>query len=143
VQRTSLGGDELPPIGDRSRQLLALLSALDAYEYRIGGGIDAVLDWSTSSDATSSPVLEIWLTKPAPTTVLVELPLRLAAITAAVGDRTRLRAEAHTLRSSAGLVGALALAEACRRLESGGGDPTEVERLAAAANDALRSWLAG
>jgi hypothetical protein len=69
VQRTQLGHQEQPPIGDRSRQLLALLGALDAYEYTIGGRLDAVLDWLTADDTETAPVLDIWLTKPAPTTV--------------------------------------------------------------------------
>lgn len=75
-------------------------------------------------------------------TFLGELDARLAAIAAAAGEPETLRRAAHTLTSSARLVGALELAAACRLLERGDGASATIERIAVEAADALRRWLA-
>jgi HPt (histidine-containing phosphotransfer) domain-containing protein len=67
---------------------------------------------------------------------LAELPGRCAAVAEAGQqvDRTALSAAAHTLKSTSALLGAMAVADLCQRLEARAedGDPADLRALAAA-----------
>ena len=72
-------------------------------------------------------------------TFLDELDTRVLAI---VGDdETESRRAAHTLKSSARLLGASALADRCASIEQDGGSTDAVEQLARRTESAFRDWL--
>lgn len=74
-----------------------------------------------------------------------DAPARLAAIRAAVaaGDTAGAARPAHSLKSSAGQLGAIGLQRACDEIERAAerGDPAAVERLAARADELLHRAL--
>jgi HPt (histidine-containing phosphotransfer) domain-containing protein len=85
---------------------------------------------------------------------LADGPTQLAAIEAAIAanDASAVVRPAHTLKSSSATLGALRLAEVCRRFEHAGragtiggegADPTTLRAEWEAAAAALRTWIAG
>ncbi|WP_243839245.1 PAS domain-containing sensor histidine kinase [Ilumatobacter fluminis] len=73
-------------------------------------------------------------------TFLDELDARVLTI---VGDdETESRRAAHTLKSSARLLGASALADRCANIEQDGGPADDIEQLARRTETAFRDWLA-
>ncbi|TFH16881.1 MAG: Hpt domain-containing protein, partial [Acidimicrobiales bacterium] len=73
------------------------------------------------------------------TTFLGELERRRAAI--AGGDPEQIAREAHTLKSSARLLGAVHLANICEQVETDPSRAPLVDDHATAAERAFRSWL--
>ena len=73
-------------------------------------------------------------------TFLDELGARVASIVG--GDETESRRAAHTLKSSARLLGASALADRCASIERDGTTTEGIEQLADRTESACREWLA-
>lgn len=77
-------------------------------------------------------------------TFLEELPSRVEAISTALDDDpTAAKRAAHTLKSSARLLGAARLADVCAEIEREGSSVASVEQLAAAVETAMRAWRSG
>ena len=72
---------------------------------------------------------------------LDELPGRTREILD--GDRDDAIRAAHTLKSSARLLGAFALADDCAGIEVDGAPTAEIQALSTATDEALRQWIAG
>lgn len=72
---------------------------------------------------------------------LDELPGRIREIVD--GGRDDAIRAAHTLKSSARLLGAFTLADECAGIEVDGAPTAEIEALSAATAEALRQWIAG
>jgi PAS domain S-box-containing protein len=101
-----------------------------------GTAIDVAVLETLAADLGSSEIVADLID-----TFLDELPGRMLAITSAVGDDpTAAKRAAHTLKSSARLLGAAGLADACAEIEREGASTREMELLASDVEAAMRAW---
>lgn len=122
---------------------------------RVGGERDTAADDGSRGAGQQSPIDETVLAVLADelgdseivaqlvTTFLSELATRVAAMIAAteIGDEVGARRAAHTLKSSARLLGGARLADACESVEHGTGEVTVVVTAAESTGAHLRGWL--
>jgi CheY-like chemotaxis protein/HPt (histidine-containing phosphotransfer) domain-containing protein len=116
-------------------RLAALRAALERYAVGPPQAAAPDLDEGRLTDLTEH-MQDVALVVSTVELFLAELPGRCAAVAEAGQrlDRTALRTAAHTLKSTSALLGAVAVAELCQRLEARAedGDPADLRALAAA-----------
>jgi PAS domain S-box-containing protein len=133
------------PVGlDRLSSTLDSLTArtnsatFDTVEAMAGDGDRGAVDTAaltTLAEELGGPAIVIGLVQ----TFLAELERRRAAIGG--NDPELIAREAHTLKSSARLLGAFHLATICEQIETDPSQASLVDQYAAAAERAFRSWL--